>query len=38
MIERCLGRDAAARGAFREALRLDPNFSLRWNRVAARLA
>ena len=38
MIERCLGRGAAARGAFREALRLDPNFSLRWNRVAARLA
>ena len=38
MIERCLGHDAAARTAFDKALRLDPNFSLRWNRVAERLA
>lgn len=38
MIERCLGNDEAARAGFREALRLDPNFSYRWNSVAERLA
>ena len=38
MIERCLGNDDAARQGFREALRLDPNFSYRWNSVAERLA
>jgi len=38
MIERCLGNDNAARTGFRDALRLDPNFSYRWNSVAERLA
>jgi tetratricopeptide (TPR) repeat protein len=38
MIERCLGNDVVARAGFREALRLDPNFSYRWNSVAERLA
>jgi len=38
MIERCLGNDVAAREGFSEALRLDPNFSYRWNSVAERLA
>lgn len=38
MIERCLGRAAAARLQFRRALRLDRHFSLRWAPVAQRLA
>jgi tetratricopeptide (TPR) repeat protein len=38
MIERCLGNDDTARAGFREALRLDPNFSYRWNGVARRFA
>jgi len=38
MIERCLGNHNAARAGFREALRLDPNFSYRWSSVARRLA
>lgn len=35
-IERCLGRDEAARGWFRKALALNPHFSLRWAPVARR--
>ena len=38
MIERCLGADSVARAQFRRAIQLDPNFSLRWNRVAERFA
>jgi tetratricopeptide (TPR) repeat protein len=38
MIERCLGNDDAARSGFRQALRIDPNFSYRWNGVATRYA
>ena len=38
MIERCLGNDAAARSGFRQALRIDPSFSYRWNSVARRHA
>ena len=38
MIERCLGNDAAARSGFRQALRIDPTFSYRWNSVARRYA
>jgi tetratricopeptide (TPR) repeat protein len=38
MIERCLGADDTARASFREALRIDPNFSLRWNELARKLA
>ncbi len=34
MIERCLGRSAAAREAFRAALEINPYFSLRWAPVA----
>jgi tetratricopeptide (TPR) repeat protein len=34
MIERCLGRPAAARATFREALSLNPWFSPRWAPVA----
>ncbi|HXV33960.1 MAG TPA: tetratricopeptide repeat protein [Gaiellaceae bacterium] len=34
MIERCLGRPAAARGAFRRALAVNPYFSPRWAPVA----
>jgi tetratricopeptide (TPR) repeat protein len=34
MIERCLGRPAAARDAFRAALEINPFFSLRWAPVA----
>ncbi len=36
MIERCLGRPAAARAWFREALALNPRFSLLWAPVARR--
>jgi hypothetical protein len=36
MIERCLGRDAAARSWFGRALRLNPHFSLLWAPVARR--
>jgi tetratricopeptide (TPR) repeat protein len=38
MIERCLGSEAAARGWFRRALRLNPHFSMRWSPVARSLA
>jgi tetratricopeptide (TPR) repeat protein len=38
MIERCLGRDAAARRFFRRALDLNPHFSLIWAPVARRYA
>jgi tetratricopeptide (TPR) repeat protein len=38
MIERCLGHGADAQTSFREALRIDPNFSLRWGDLARRLA
>jgi tetratricopeptide (TPR) repeat protein len=38
MIERCLGRDAAARPWFRRALALNPHFSLLWAPVARRYA
>lgn len=34
MIERCLGRRAAARAWFRRALALNPGFSVRWAAVA----
>ena len=34
MIERCLGRTAAARGAFKAALEINPYFSPRWAPVA----
>ncbi len=34
MIERCLGESGAARASFREALLIDPNFSLRWSELA----
>ncbi len=34
MIERCLGRTATARGAFRAALEINPYFSPRWAPVA----
>jgi tetratricopeptide (TPR) repeat protein len=34
MIERCLGREARARGWFARALDQNPNFSLLWARVA----
>ena len=36
MVERCLGREQAARGWFARALRLNPNFSLLWAPVARR--
>jgi hypothetical protein len=35
MIERCLGRVAASRATFREALSVNPWFSPRWAPVAA---
>jgi tetratricopeptide (TPR) repeat protein len=38
MIERCLGRPAAARAWFRRALALNPHFSLLWAPVARRYA
>ena len=38
MIERCLGRNDAARRWFRRALRTNPYFSLRWAPVARRLS
>jgi tetratricopeptide (TPR) repeat protein len=38
MAERCLGREAAARAAFRHALELNPHFSLVWAPVARRYA
>jgi tetratricopeptide (TPR) repeat protein len=38
MIERCLGREEEARVWFREALSLNPHFSLLWSPVAERLA
>jgi tetratricopeptide (TPR) repeat protein len=38
MIERCLGRRAAARHWFRRALALNPHFSLLWAPVARRYA
>jgi tetratricopeptide (TPR) repeat protein len=38
MIERCLGRDSAARSWFRRALALNPHFSVRWAPLARRLA
>jgi hypothetical protein len=38
MIERCLGRPAAARSWVRRALDLNPHFSLVWADVARRLA
>ena len=38
MIERCLGHDAAARAWFRQALALNPRFSLLWAPVAERYA
>ncbi len=38
MIERCLGRPAAARTWFRRALALNPGFSLLWEPVARRYA
>jgi hypothetical protein len=38
MIERCLGRSAAARTWVRRALDLNPHFSLVWADVARRLA
>jgi tetratricopeptide (TPR) repeat protein len=37
MIERCLGRNAAARIWFKRALELNPHFSLLWAPVAKRL-
>lgn len=36
MAERCVGRLAAARDSFREALALNPHFSIRWSPVARR--
>jgi Flp pilus assembly protein TadD len=36
--ERCLGRSSAAREAFREALAINPWFSVRWSPVAQRWA
>ncbi|MGH3105468.1 MAG: tetratricopeptide repeat protein [Gaiellaceae bacterium] len=38
MIERCLGRPAAAKRWFRRALATNPHFSLVWSPVARRLA
>ena len=38
MIERCLGNEAEARAWFRDALRLNPHFSLLWSPVARRYA
>jgi tetratricopeptide (TPR) repeat protein len=38
MIERCLGNQPAARAWFRQALALNPHFSLLWAPVAERLA
>ena len=38
MIERCLGRHGRAKRWFRDALALNPHFSLRWSPVARRLA
>ena len=38
MIERCLGRHAAARGWFQHALALNPHFSLLWAPYARRYA
>jgi tetratricopeptide (TPR) repeat protein len=38
MIERCLGRHAAARASFRRALAVNPHFSLVWAPVARRYA
>jgi tetratricopeptide (TPR) repeat protein len=38
MIERCLGNDAVARVWFRQALALNPRFSLLWAPVAVRYA
>jgi tetratricopeptide (TPR) repeat protein len=38
MAERCLGRAEAARASFREALALNPHFSIRWSPVARRYA
>jgi tetratricopeptide (TPR) repeat protein len=38
MIERCLGRDAAARTWFARALATNPHFSLRWSPMARRYA
>jgi tetratricopeptide (TPR) repeat protein len=38
MIERCLGNRVAARGWFRQALALNPHFSLLWSPVARRYA
>ena len=38
MIERCLGHDRAARAWLRQALELNPHFSLLWSPVAERLA
>ena len=34
MIERCLGRPAAAKSTFRAALDINPHFSPRWSPVA----
>jgi tetratricopeptide (TPR) repeat protein len=36
MAERCLGRDAAARASFRQALAINPHFSLVWAPAARR--
>ena len=38
MIERCLGRDAVARGWFGRALATNPHFSIRWSPIARRYA
>ena len=38
MIERCLGHPAEARGWFRQALELNPHFSVLWAPTARRLA
>jgi tetratricopeptide (TPR) repeat protein len=38
MIERCLGRAEVAAGWFRQAVELDPAFSVRWGPTARRLA
>ena len=38
MIERCLGRQPAARRSFRQALAINPQFSLLWAPVAERLS
>ncbi len=34
MIERCLGRPAAARSWFARAVELNPHFSIRWAPIA----